>query len=170
MSSAGSPNSPQPRKCSCTSRTAGTRRAQRRSAAGSPRVHCAASPRWVPRRTPETARRPPGADAGDRLTGAGSAVGRLSSEGHRTSQYLGPAPPAATFRHRWTGGRYRVVADSTRLPVLVTSTVKAGGDGQPLLIRTTVFDAPDRRAYEQELLPASQGAEQRPRAPSKIGR
>jgi len=39
-----------------------------------------------------------------------------------------------------------------RLPVLVSSKVKHGGEGEPLLIRTTVFDASDRRAYEQELL------------------
>ncbi|TKK90430.1 PAS domain S-box protein [Herbidospora galbida] len=50
-------------------------------------------------------------------------------------------------------------ADGTRLPVLITSTVKKGADGQPLLIRTTVFDARDRRAYEQELLRARQEAE-----------
>ncbi len=49
--------------------------------------------------------------------------------------------------------------DGTRLPVLVTSTVKTGGDGLPLLIRTTVFDARDRRAYETELLRARQEAE-----------
>ncbi|MEV6394477.1 SpoIIE family protein phosphatase [Streptomyces sp. NPDC051907] len=47
-------------------------------------------------------------------------------------------------------------ADGSRLPVLVTSTVKSGSDGQPLLIRTTVFDARDRRAYETELLRARQ--------------
>jgi sigma-B regulation protein RsbU (phosphoserine phosphatase) len=51
-------------------------------------------------------------------------------------------------------------ADGTRLPVLVTSTVKTGGDGQPLLVRTTVFDARDRRAYEAELLRARREAEQ----------
>jgi phosphoserine phosphatase RsbU/P len=50
-------------------------------------------------------------------------------------------------------------ADGTRLPVLVTSTVKTGGDGQPLLVRTTVFDARDRRAYETELLRARREAE-----------
>ncbi|MFI6035984.1 SpoIIE family protein phosphatase [Streptomyces sp. NPDC051315] len=50
-------------------------------------------------------------------------------------------------------------ADGSRLPVLVTSTVKRGSDGQPLLIRTTVFDARDRRAYEQELLRARQESE-----------
>ncbi|WUH92854.1 SpoIIE family protein phosphatase [Streptomyces sp. NBC_00433] len=51
-------------------------------------------------------------------------------------------------------------ADGSRLPVLVTSSVKAGSDGQPLLIRTTVFDARDRRAYEKELLRARKQAEQ----------
>ncbi|MFF9453422.1 SpoIIE family protein phosphatase [Streptomyces flaveolus] len=49
--------------------------------------------------------------------------------------------------------------DGTRLPVLVTSIVKRGSDGQPLLIRSTVFDARDRRAYEQELLRARQESE-----------
>ena len=51
-------------------------------------------------------------------------------------------------------------ADDSRLPVLVTSQVKNGLDGQPLLIRTTVFDARERRAYETELLRARQEAEQ----------
>ncbi|MEU0008704.1 SpoIIE family protein phosphatase [Streptomyces sp. NPDC006314] len=46
-----------------------------------------------------------------------------------------------------------------RLPVLVSSVVKHGSEGQPLLIRTTVFDASDRRAYEEELLRRRQDAE-----------
>ena len=46
-----------------------------------------------------------------------------------------------------------VAAGGSTLPVLVTSTMKAGH------IRTTVFDARDRRAYEQELLRARQEAE-----------
>jgi phosphoserine phosphatase RsbU/P len=50
-------------------------------------------------------------------------------------------------------------ADGSRLPVLVTSNVKTGSDGQPLLIRTTLFDARDRRAYEDELLRARQEAD-----------
>ncbi|MFJ8885049.1 PP2C family protein-serine/threonine phosphatase [Streptomyces sp. NPDC102402] len=50
-------------------------------------------------------------------------------------------------------------ADGGRLPVLVTSTVKQDSDGNPLLIRTTVLDARDRRAYERELLRARQEAE-----------
>jgi sigma-B regulation protein RsbU (phosphoserine phosphatase) len=51
-------------------------------------------------------------------------------------------------------------ADGRRLPALVTSVVKTGSEGQPLLIRTTVFDARDRRAYEKELLRARKRAEQ----------
>ncbi|MGA4803296.1 SpoIIE family protein phosphatase [Streptomyces lavendulocolor] len=43
-------------------------------------------------------------------------------------------------------------ADGSRLPVLVSSKVKAGSDGQPQLIRTTIVDARDRRSYENELL------------------
>ncbi|WP_326843935.1 SpoIIE family protein phosphatase [Streptomyces sp. NBC_01558] len=46
-----------------------------------------------------------------------------------------------------------------RMPVLVTSKVKTSEDGEPLLIRTTLFDARDRRAYEQELLRGRQQAE-----------
>jgi phosphoserine phosphatase RsbU/P len=49
-----------------------------------------------------------------------------------------------------------LAADGTRLPVLVTSAVKLGPEGAPLLIRTTIFDARDRRAYERELLRARQ--------------
>jgi phosphoserine phosphatase RsbU/P len=47
-----------------------------------------------------------------------------------------------------------VRADGSRLPVLVNSTLVKGPDGQPKLIRTTVFDASDRRRYEEELLRA----------------
>ncbi|MFI6093388.1 PP2C family protein-serine/threonine phosphatase [Streptomyces sp. NPDC051218] len=50
-------------------------------------------------------------------------------------------------------------ADGSRLPVLVSSVIKHGSEGDPLLIRTTVFDASDRRAYEQELLHRRQEAE-----------
>ncbi|MFD4233355.1 PP2C family protein-serine/threonine phosphatase [Streptomyces sp. NPDC058542] len=51
-------------------------------------------------------------------------------------------------------------AGKQRMPVLVTSKVKTSQDGEPLLIRTTVFDARDRRAYEQELLRGRQAAEE----------
>src|SRR4051794_11432614 len=45
-----------------------------------------------------------------------------------------------------------VRADGERLPVLVNSELKRGADGAPQLIRTTVFDATDRKQYERELL------------------
>lgn len=50
-------------------------------------------------------------------------------------------------------------ADGIRLPVMVSSVIKYGGEGDPLLIRTTLSDASDRRAYEQELLHRRQEAE-----------
>ncbi|MEQ6027671.1 SpoIIE family protein phosphatase [Streptomyces salinarius] len=51
-------------------------------------------------------------------------------------------------------------AGGGRIPVLVSSVVKHGENDEPMLIRTTVFDARDRRAYEQELLRARKAAEQ----------
>jgi sigma-B regulation protein RsbU (phosphoserine phosphatase) len=50
-------------------------------------------------------------------------------------------------------------ADGERLPVLVTCTLATGVDGRPTRIRAAVFDARDRRAYEQELLRARQEAD-----------
>jgi sigma-B regulation protein RsbU (phosphoserine phosphatase) len=50
-------------------------------------------------------------------------------------------------------------ASGARLPVLVTSTVKKGPDGTAQLIRSTIFDARDRRAYEEELLRARRQAD-----------
>ncbi|MFF8731582.1 PP2C family protein-serine/threonine phosphatase [Streptomyces sp. NPDC015171] len=47
-----------------------------------------------------------------------------------------------------------------RIPVLVSSVVKHGDTGEPLLIRTTVFDARERRAYEEELLRGRKAAEE----------
>ncbi|MET7670348.1 PP2C family protein-serine/threonine phosphatase [Micromonospora luteifusca] len=49
--------------------------------------------------------------------------------------------------------------DGVRMPVLVTSVVKAGSEGQPQLIRTAIFDATMRRSYERELLNARKVAE-----------
>ncbi|QWB21516.1 MULTISPECIES: PP2C family protein-serine/threonine phosphatase [Streptomyces] len=46
-----------------------------------------------------------------------------------------------------------------RLPVLVSAVVKYGTEGEPLLIRVTVFDASDRRSYETELLRRRKEAE-----------
>jgi sigma-B regulation protein RsbU (phosphoserine phosphatase) len=53
-----------------------------------------------------------------------------------------------------------VRADGRRLPVLINSVVKNDPQGRPMAIRTTVFDATDRREYERELLRARQRAEQ----------
>ncbi|MET9593037.1 SpoIIE family protein phosphatase [Streptomyces sp. NPDC006516] len=51
-------------------------------------------------------------------------------------------------------------AGKQRMPALVTSKVKTSEDGEPMLIRTTVFDARDRRAYEAELLRGRKAAEE----------
>ena len=45
--------------------------------------------------------------------------------------------------------------DGTVLPALINSVLRRNQEGQPGLIRTTVFDATDRRRYEQELLRAT---------------
>jgi sigma-B regulation protein RsbU (phosphoserine phosphatase) len=47
-------------------------------------------------------------------------------------------------------------ADGSLLPALINSVVSADADGQPALIRTTIFDATDRRRYERELLRSRQ--------------
>jgi PAS domain S-box-containing protein len=45
-----------------------------------------------------------------------------------------------------------VRADGSHLPALVNAVLRTDDKGRPRLIRTTVFDATDRRRYEQELL------------------
>jgi phosphoserine phosphatase RsbU/P len=50
-------------------------------------------------------------------------------------------------------------ADGRRLPVLITAALRPGDDHRPAVVRCTVFDARDRRAYERELLRARQEAE-----------
>jgi sigma-B regulation protein RsbU (phosphoserine phosphatase) len=52
-----------------------------------------------------------------------------------------------------------VAVDGGRIPVLVNSVMRTGRDAEPVLVRTTVFDAADRRAYERELLRARQAAD-----------
>jgi PAS domain S-box-containing protein len=49
-----------------------------------------------------------------------------------------------------------VRADGSRMPALVNSVLHLDDQGLPRLIRTTVFDATDRRSYERELLRARQ--------------
>ena len=46
-----------------------------------------------------------------------------------------------------------------RLPVLVSSILKQDAAGTPLVVRTAIFDATERRAYEEELLAARRRAE-----------
>jgi PAS domain S-box-containing protein len=57
-----------------------------------------------------------------------------------------------------------VCADGRRLPVLINSVLKKDDAGQPLLVRTTVFNATDRKEYERELLRERQRAEQASKA------
>jgi sigma-B regulation protein RsbU (phosphoserine phosphatase) len=52
-----------------------------------------------------------------------------------------------------------VRADGTRLPVLVNSVLERDAAGAPLIVRTAVFDASERRHYEQELVRAKERAE-----------
>src|SRR5690349_3148991 len=47
-----------------------------------------------------------------------------------------------------------VTADRSRLPVLVNSVLVLDDAGEPQLVRTTLFDARERKAYERELLAA----------------
>jgi PAS domain S-box-containing protein len=51
--------------------------------------------------------------------------------------------------------------DGRRVPVLVSAALKQDASGRARLIRVTVFDATDRRRYEQELLQARAEAEAR---------
>ncbi len=45
-------------------------------------------------------------------------------------------------------------ADGSHLPALINAMLRRGEHGRPGIVRTTVFDATDRRRYEQELLGA----------------
>ena len=63
-------------------------------------------------------------------------------------------------------GRARAIAleivrpDGQRLPVLVNSVLERSPAGDPIVVRTAVFDATERRSYEEELLRAKQRAEE----------
>ncbi len=57
-----------------------------------------------------------------------------------------------------------VCADGGRLPVLINSVLRKDAAGQPLLTRTTIFNATDRKEYERELVRERQRAEQATRA------
>lgn len=51
-----------------------------------------------------------------------------------------------------------VCADERRLPVLVNSVLERDDAGNPVVIRTAIFDASHRRRYEEELLREKQRA------------
>jgi len=53
-----------------------------------------------------------------------------------------------------------VCSDAQRLPVLVNSVLERDAHGNPAVIRTAVFDASNRRRYEEELLREKQRAEE----------
>jgi PAS domain S-box-containing protein len=57
-----------------------------------------------------------------------------------------------------------VGADGRRVPALLDSTLVRDDAGVPQVVRTTVFNAADRRRYERELLRARADAESRARA------
>src|SRR5215213_6473627 len=57
-----------------------------------------------------------------------------------------------------------VCANGGRLPALINSVLRKDEDGNPLLTRTTVFNATDRKEYERELLRERQRAEQAAKA------
>jgi PAS domain S-box-containing protein len=61
-----------------------------------------------------------------------------------------------------------VCGDGGRLPVLINSVLKRDAAGVPLLARTTVFNATDRKEYERELLRERQRAEQASKAKSDL--
>jgi sigma-B regulation protein RsbU (phosphoserine phosphatase) len=52
-----------------------------------------------------------------------------------------------------------VCADGSRLPVLVSAVLERDKDGAPRVVRTAVFDARERRAYERELVRAKDKAQ-----------
>jgi phosphoserine phosphatase RsbU/P len=53
-----------------------------------------------------------------------------------------------------------VCRSGARLPALVNSVLKRDAAGEPVAVRTAVFDATERRAYERELLAARRRAEE----------
>lgn len=52
------------------------------------------------------------------------------------------------------------LADGQRLPVLANAVLRTDAAGEPHVVRTVLFDARERRAYERELVAARRRAEQ----------
>src|SRR4051794_30792643 len=53
-----------------------------------------------------------------------------------------------------------VCANNSMLPVFINAVEQRDAAGHPLVVRTTVYDATERRTYERELLAARRRAEQ----------
>ncbi|MGH3209238.1 MAG: PP2C family protein-serine/threonine phosphatase, partial [Trebonia sp.] len=53
-----------------------------------------------------------------------------------------------------------VGASGARLPMIMNAQLKRSEDGQPLVVRTVVFDASERLSYERELMAARRRAEE----------
>jgi sigma-B regulation protein RsbU (phosphoserine phosphatase) len=63
-----------------------------------------------------------------------------------------------------------VRADGSRLPVLVNAVLERDERGQPVVVRTAIFDAIERREYERELLRAKERAEASERRSTELAR
>ena len=61
-----------------------------------------------------------------------------------------------------------VCADGNRLPVLVNAALERDPEGHPVMVRTAIFDATDRRQYERELLRAKERAEDSERRATQL--
>jgi phosphoserine phosphatase RsbU/P len=53
-----------------------------------------------------------------------------------------------------------ISASGSRLPMVMNALLKRDEDGQPLVVRTALFDASERLAYERELMTARRRAEE----------
>ena len=53
-----------------------------------------------------------------------------------------------------------VCASGSHLPMIMNALLKRSADGQPLVVRTVMFDASERLAYERELMTARRRAEE----------
>ena len=63
-----------------------------------------------------------------------------------------------------------VCPDGRRLPALVNSVLERDATGAPVVVRTALFDATERREYERELLRAKQRAEESERQARVLAR
>jgi serine/threonine-protein kinase RsbW len=103
---------------------------------------------------------------GTKIASLFSPASRLYFETHASS--------VLRFEGRVQGLALEVEAAAGRtLPVLIDAVLKRDDDGQPLLVRTTFFDATERTAYERELLEArrrEQAARERMALLAEVGR